>query len=166
MEIDPRKPHPERATWRVRLRFENVSDAPFRIYLPTSEPFRCGVSTLHLFVDPPEPAIFFPTPRPHGFRPTIRDVPLLAPQAVWEETQSFSLDRVEGDGAPRRIPGLEPGRRVTVRWIYRNGFQTLTVSPAAASGWRRWLLRPRRPRTLHHIWTGTLTVSADWTVPD
>ncbi len=147
-------------TRRLRLHFENLTDAPLRIYMPQSEAFRSGISSIRMW-SPSEEPLFLPEPRPHGYVITEHDFPLLGPRESRTETQAFTIDLFTRGGAARR-PGFEPGRVVRVVWAYQNSIQRWEGGRPTFDGPTNELFGGG---PIPHIWTGMLEVSGEWTVP-
>jgi hypothetical protein len=142
------------------LRFKNASSHPIRIYMPSSEPFRAGISTLYIMGA--RGSIAVPEPRGHGYVVTEVDFPLLAPGETRTFEQPFSLDELADGGRFERVKGFEPGTAVRVSWTYENtitrwkaGIQTVDGPTKEVFG----------GGPIPHIWTGELTVEATWTLP-
>jgi len=131
------------------LRFESRSDAPLRIYLPASAPFRGGISTVRITVEDGR-ALFFPEPRPHGYVVGEDSFPLLAPGERFEAAQPLALD------------GVEPGRKVTVDWTYENRITRWPGGRPTMDGPTRELFGGG---DIPHIWTGRLALTRSWMLP-
>ena len=146
----------------VALRFRNTSNAPIRIYLPRSEPFRAGLSTI--FFSAGGAQFSEPEPRPHGYAITEIDFPLLAPGEEQVFEQTFTLDpMVPGPGTKTaRRPGFESGVSAKVRWVYENKLVRWPGGAKTLDGPSNTLFGGG---DIPHIWTGTLTVESGWVVP-
>ena len=148
-------------TRSATLHFHNVSLAPIRIYLPRSEHFRAGLSTLVLRAGPNAFAV--PEPQPHGIVIEEDDFPLIAPGEDKTFEQSFTLDPIgPGVGAvtARRL-GFEDGKAVQVRWTYSNEIVRWAGGQQTLDGPTKTLFEGK---DIPYIWTGQLSVEASWRI--
>lgn len=147
----------------ARLHFRNLTAEPLRIYLPTPDAFRWGISGIVMRA-PSGTTLLIPEPRPHGYVVTENDFPLLAPGEKKTFTQTFSLDPMKpGAGtATERLPGFEAGAKVALRWTYENSIRRWEAGVQTLDGPTKALFDGG---DIPHIWTGKLSVETSWTVP-
>jgi hypothetical protein len=143
------------------LHFHNVSQAPVRIYLPRSEEFRAGLSTLAFRAG--AGSFFVPEPRPHGIVIEEDDFPLIAPGEDKTFEQSFTLDPMQPGAGSRtaRRPGFEDGKTVPVSWTYSNDIVRWAGGQQTLDGPTKTLFEGK---DIPHIWTGKLSAEASWSV--
>jgi hypothetical protein len=143
------------------LHFRNVSEDPIRIFLPQSEPFRGGQSTLYFGSG--DQAFMAPEPRPHGYSISEIDFPLIAPGEEKTFEQPFTIDPMKPGPGTRteRRAGFEDGKTVKVRWSYSNDLVRWPAGKPTLDGPTKTVFDGK---DIPHIWTGKLSVEASWTV--
>lgn len=145
----------------VVLHFHNVSSEPVRVYLPRGEAFRAGLSTLHFRAGD---AVFVePEPLPHGVVIEEADFPLIAPGEVKTFEQTFTLDPMQagkGTNTARRR-GFEDGASAHVTWTYQSSITRWAGGHSTLDGPTKSLFGGG---DIPHLWTGKLTVQADWVI--
>lgn len=153
----------DRVPLRVfELEFSNVSAQPIRIYMPYSEPFRSGISSI--FIVGSGAPLAVPEPRPHGYPVTERDFPLLEPGRSLTFEQTFTLDPMTSAPGTRtqRLAGFAPGTRSKIHWTYANTITVWHGNQQTLDGTTHVLFGGG---AIPHIWTGTIDVSTEWTIP-
>lgn len=143
------------------LEFENVSAEPIRIYMPSSEPFRAGISSI--FIVGSGATLSVPEPRPHGYVVTERDFPLLEPGRHLTFEQTFTLDPMtSGSTQTQRLAGFAPGTQAAIHWTYANTITVWRGNQQTLDGPTQVLFGGG---AIPHIWTGQIDVSTQWTIP-
>lgn len=146
----------------ITLHFKNTTKDPIRIYLPQSDAFRANISSI--IMTGGDAPLVIPTPRPHGYKVSEADFPLIAPGAEATFAQSFSLDPMMPGGGNNtaRRKGFEAGTALKVSWEYENtvvrwpaGVQTLDGPTATLF----------EGKDIPYIWTGKVSTSTTWTAP-
>lgn len=146
----------------IALHFKNTTKEPIRIYLPQSDAFRANISSI-VMTGGGTP-LFIPEPRPHGYKVSEADFPLIAPGAEVSFTQSFSLDPMTpgGGNSTARRKGFEAGTPLKVSWEYENTMVRWTGGVQTLDGPTATLFDGK---DIPHIWTGKVSTSAVWTAP-
>lgn len=146
----------------ITLHFKNTTSDPIRIYLPQAEAFRANISSIVLTggADP----LLIPEPRPHGYKVSEADFPLIAPHTEITFTQSFSLDPMTpGSGtSTARRKGFEAGTAVKVSWEYENKLVRWPSGAPTLDGPSAALFDGK---DIPHLWTGKVSTSASWVAP-
>ncbi len=146
----------------LELEFTNTSAEPLRIYMPASEPFRAGISSVVIVGT--DAVIAVPEPRPHGYVVTEKDFPLLQPGQSLRFEQSFTLDPMSaGAGTQtKRRDGFASGTHATIHWTYKNTITRWQGGVPTFDGRTQQLFGGG---DIPYIWTGKLELSAPWTIP-